>query len=169
MTAATASPATTAPAWIRSSATFLPTATTGSLSFRVKKALSAANVWPASTRSVPNWASASLSNTSAKANEIVLQPARGVAETAMSVRSPVLAGLGRLSFSYRAPDGHAEVWLQVATNAVIDNLSGPTGYNETTNAVELGASSEVGQWITIRKFTYDDLKDGQPKAVGSPR
>ena len=89
----------------------------------------------------------------------MLQPARAVASKALSIRSPVLKGLGMVSFEYNSVKEGCEVWLQAATNAVSGNLSGTLGYNFSTNAVALGEQEPVGSWITLKKFTYEELKD----------
>ena len=93
----------------------------------------------------------------AGARAVTLQPSRGVATRPFSVRSPVLDGLGKVSFSYRDVREGAEVWLQMATNNVAYKLTGTDGYNQSVKSVEPGGPAPAGTWITIAKYTYDDL------------
>ena len=88
----------------------------------------------------------------------MLQPARAVASKALSIRSPLLYGLGMIGFSYKDVKPGCEVWVQAATNAVAGNLSGTIdNYNFSTNSVELGEVEEVGEWITLRRYSYEEL------------
>ncbi len=100
-------------------------------------------------------------NTTLKANQIVLQPARGVATRPVSVRSPTLQGLGRLAFSYTGVDENAEIWVQVATNKV-DNIN---EYNQSVASVEPGESEPIGLWLNVAKYTYADLGDAGSKSI----
>lgn len=89
-----------------------------------------------------------------------LQPARALPYKALSVRSPLLTnGLGMVAFSFLTNSVRegCEVWIQAATNNVRGNLAGTTGYNVTTNEVALGESEPFGSWITLRKYSYEDL------------
>ena len=111
-------------------------------------------------------------NTTLKARQLVLQPSRGVATRAMSLRSPILGGLGRVAFSYENVDANAEIWVQVATNSVNGTtLSGATGYNYSVDAVDLAdiaagtATEPVGTWITLAKYTAADLGTSGSKPV----
>ena len=111
-------------------------------------------------------------NKTLKANQLVLQPSRGVATRAMSLRSPILGGLGRVAFSYENVDANAEIWVQVATNSVNGaTLSGETGYNYSVDAVDLAdiaagtATEPVGTWITLAKYTAADLGTSGSKPV----
>lgn len=79
-----------------------------------------------------------------KVREVALQPSRAIAEEPVSVRSPLLSGLGKIAFSYRAADANAEVWVQVATNDVSRNLN---SFN-----LSVAEGTDVGQWQTIRKY-----------------
>ena len=87
----------------------------------------------------------------------VLQPARALATRPLSIRSPLLDGLGMAGFSYKDVKPGAEVWVQVATNNAANGLSGTGGYNESVKSVELGEDEPEGTWITVRKFGYDEL------------
>ena len=89
-----------------------------------------------------------------------LQPARALPQKALSVRSPLLTnGLGMVAFSFLTNSVRegCEVWVQAATNAVRGSLAGTTGYNFTTNEVALGESEPFGSWITLRKYSYEEL------------
>lgn len=92
------------------------------------------------------------SNTLSRAKETLLQPSRGVVTKPLSVRSPVLHGLGKVSFAYEDADPNAEVWVQVATNSVEHR---PTDYNLSVKSVERGKPEAVGEWITVAKFGED--------------
>ncbi|MBO7684090.1 MAG: hypothetical protein J6T51_05140 [Kiritimatiellae bacterium] len=94
----------------------------------------------------------------------MLQPARAAASKALSIRSPLLKGLGMIGFSYKDVRPGCEVWLQAATNSVAGNLSGTLGYNFSTNSVAPGSYEPVGSWITLRKFTYDELAAASSQA-----
>ena len=87
----------------------------------------------------------------------MLQPARASASKALSIRSPILHGLGMIGFSYKDVKPGCEVWVQAATNSVAGNLTGTFGYNFSTNSVELGQDEPVGSWITLRRYTYEEL------------
>lgn len=111
-------------------------------------------------------------NKTLKANQLVLQPSRGVATRAMSLRSPILGGLGRVAFSYENVDANAEIWVQVATNSVNGaTLSGATGYNNSVDSVDYAdvaagtATEPVGTWITLAKYTAADLGTSGSKPV----
>ena len=101
----------------------------------------------------------------AKTNKTaMLQPARATAAKALSIRSPLLKGLGMIGFSYKDLKPGCEVWVQAATNSVVGNLTGTTGYNFSTNFVELGEAEvppagvdSAWPWITLRRYTYDEL------------
>ena len=111
-------------------------------------------------------------NKTLKANQLVLQPSRGVATRAMSLRSPILHGLGRVAFSYENVDANTEIWVQVATNSVNGTtLSGATGYNYSVDSVDYAdiaagtATEPVGTWITLAKYTAADLGTSGSKPV----
>ena len=59
-----------------------------------------------------------LTNTVSRNRELVLQPARADADKPVSLRSPMLGGLGKLTFAYKNADENAQIWVQVATNDV---------------------------------------------------
>lgn len=86
-----------------------------------------------------------VTNTTRHANEVILQPSRGKYATAMSVRAPMLDGLGKVSFSYADADANAEVWLQMATNQV-------TGAIDALNT-SVFEGDAAGQWHTIGKYS----------------
>ena len=94
---------------------------------------------------------------------VTLQPARANPARALSVRSPLLNGLGMVGFSYKDVQEGCRLLVQVATNDVSGNLNGTLGYNYSTNAVPLGTEAVVPQWITVREFTYDELKGASSK------
>ena len=91
---------------------------------------------------------------------ITLQPARGLPTKPVSIRSPVVDGLGRISFSYDVAtlDPAAEIWVQVATNHA-DNLTGASGYNLSILSVDVGEPEPVGTWLTVEKYTAAQLKE----------
>ena len=89
-----------------------------------------------------------LTNTVSRNRELVLQPARADADKPVSLRSPMLGGLGKLTFAYKNADENAQIWVQMATNAVsASTLSNVGGYNQSVTE-----GGDVGQWITVRKF-----------------
>lgn len=95
-------------------------------------------------------------NVGARTREVLLQPSRAIAEEPVSLRSPLLSGLGKIAFTYRAADANAQIWVQVATNDVSRNLN--------TYNLSVVEGEGVGQWKTIRKygpasagFTGDDV------------
>ena len=98
-----------------------------------------------------------VTNVTAKQNEVVLQPSRGVASAPFSVRSPVLQGLGKVSVSYRDVCEGAEIWLQMATNNVENRLTGVDSYNQSVTSVDMGEQEPAGTWVTIAKYRYADL------------
>ena len=94
---------------------------------------------------------------------VTLQPARANPARALSVRSPLLNGLGMVGFSYKDVQEGCRLLVQVATNDVRSNLNGTRGYNYATNAVPLGTDAQIPQWITVREYAYDELKDATTK------
>lgn len=91
-------------------------------------------------------------NEAAETCFLKFQPSRAVATRPISIRSPLLDGLGKFTFSYQGVDPHAEVWVQVATNQVYGNMSGDKNYNESIRSIELGEREEVGEWITVARY-----------------
>ena len=89
-----------------------------------------------------------------------LQPARANPGKALSIRSPILKGLGMMGFSYKNLKPGCRLLVQVATNDVRGNLSGTLGYNYSTNAVGPGEGQVPPTWITVREFGYDELARG---------
>lgn len=91
--------------------------------------------------------------------ELILQPSRGEPTKAMSMRAPILEnGLGKISFSYCNADVNAEIWVQIATNAVEDNIE------------RLNTSIKEGpnDWTTICKLAGTDIPGYDGKlATGS--
>ena len=81
-------------------------------------------------------------NTAAVQQEHLLQPSRGDPTKAMSMRSPILRGLGKVSFSYANADANAEIWVQIATNEVESHIS------------ELNTTVKAGPlyWVTVGKY-----------------
>lgn len=95
-----------------------------------------------------------VTNEPSKRTEIELVPARAHAEHAVSVRSPVVKGLGKIAFDYSNVDADAEIWVQVATNSVnLSNLGGESGYNWSTNEVPYGQDQAIGTWLTVKKYS----------------
>ena len=95
-----------------------------------------------------------VTNVPSKRTEIELVPARAHAEHAVSVRSPVVKGLGKIAFDYSNVDEDAEIWVQVATNSVnLSNLGGESGYNWSTNEVPYGQDQAIGTWLTVKKYS----------------
>ena len=92
-----------------------------------------------------------------------LQPARVKPEKPLSIRSPLLKGLGMIGFSYKDVKPGAEVWVQIATNNVSARLSGTGGYNESILSMEPGGDEPVGTWVTVRKYPYDELQSDTGK------
>ena len=87
-------------------------------------------------------------NKVSRRRELVLQPARADASKPVSLRSPMLNGLGKLTFSYTHADADAQIWVQIATNNVSGStLGGAGGYNQSIREGE-----GEGEWITVRKF-----------------
>ncbi len=76
--------------------------------------------------------------------EVILQPSRALTTSPVSMRSPLLAGLGKFAFTYSGADTNAEIWVQVATNDVSRQMS-------ILNS-SLIEGTGAGQWTTIRKF-----------------
>ena len=91
--------------------------------------------------------------------ELILQPSRGEPTKAMSMRAPILEnGLGKISFSYCNADVNAEIWVQMATNSVEDNIE------------RLNTSIKEGpnDWTTICKLAGTDIPGYDGKlATGS--
>lgn len=85
------------------------------------------------------------------------QPGRALAEYPVSIRTPVMKGLGMIGFSYRDLRPGCEIWVQMATNNVTANLS---RYNQSIQEGE-----GVGQWKTIQKYRYEDLVGSTSKSV----
>ncbi len=99
-----------------------------------------------------------VTNTARGGVDLVLQPSRGDVDKAMSLRSPMLRGLGKVSFSYKAADPNAEVWVQIATNDVIDNI------------VELNTSVKESPqyWQTVAKYAVQSKPGYDGKLVQGP-
>ena len=98
--------------------------------------------------------------------EILLQPARGLANKAMSVRAPILHGLGKIAFNYRDVDPNAQILVQIATNKVTaSNLIGEGGYNFSVKSVPLGEPEPVGTWVTLTNYTYAQLRPSGSKTI----
>ena len=94
-----------------------------------------------------------VTNKTTQEQTLRLQPARALPSRPVSLRSPILNGLGKFSFTYRNADANAEIWVQVATNRVNGNLSGTGGYNESIKSVELGEQQDIGEWITVKRYS----------------
>ena len=76
--------------------------------------------------------------------EVILQPSRALATSPVSMRSPLLSGLGKFAFTYSGADTNAEIWVQIATNDVSRQM------NILNSSLAEGAAA--GQWTTIGKF-----------------
>ena len=94
-----------------------------------------------------------VTNTAENRVEVELVPSRAHVDKALSIRSPVIDGLGKITFAYADADTNAEIWVQMATNAVASNLTGANGYNNSVKSVELGQQQQVGEWITLAKYS----------------
>lgn len=81
-------------------------------------------------------------NTTVKQQELLLQPSRGDPTKAMSMRSPILKGLGKVAITYAGATADSEIWVQMATNDVESSL------------LPLSTSVKEGplDWITIGKY-----------------
>lgn len=86
-----------------------------------------------------------------------LQPARAVATRPLSIRGPLVHGIGLVGFSYEDVDPACEVLVQVATNNVKDNLSGSGGYNESILEVPADEQEPFGYWVTMARYTGAEL------------
>ena len=87
-----------------------------------------------------------------------LQPSRAVATRPLSIRGPLLTnGVGMVGFKYENADGACDVLVQVATNGVLDHLSGSGNYNDSLLEVELGEDEPFGYWITVTNYTASTL------------
>ena len=94
-----------------------------------------------------------VTNTAEDRMEIELVPSRAHVDRALSIRSPVINGLGKITFAYANADTNTEIWVQMATNAV-DNLTGGNGYNDSVRSVEFGQQQQIGEWVTLAKYSY---------------
>lgn len=90
------------------------------------------------------------------ANRLTLAPARADVDKPVSLRSPILDGLGKISFRTGTVAPGAAIFVQIATNAVIDNLSGSAGYNYSLKEAPAGKGAAFGEWITLAKYTDAD-------------
>ncbi len=90
------------------------------------------------------------------ANRLVLMPARADVSKPVSLRSPLLDGMGKISFRVGALAPEAEVWVQMATNNVEGNLTGSGGYNYSLKEAPAGQGAAYGEWITLEKFKVSD-------------
>ena len=107
-----------------------------------------------------------VTNAAQKQQWLTLQPARAQPTRPVSLRGPILDGLGKFTFAYRNADAHAEVWVQIATNLVSGNLSGDNGYNNSVKSKELGEQQDVGEWLTVAKFSATAADDDHRLVVG---
>ena len=82
-------------------------------------------------------------NTTAKQQELLLQPSRGKIDEPMSMRSPIIRGLGKISFSYADADAGAEIWVQIATNDVANSIS----------SLNYSLKEGPSDWITVGKYS----------------
>ena len=83
--------------------------------------------------------------------QFVFEPARADPLKAVSLRSPILEGLGHFSFRYDSADPEAEVWLQIATNHVTATTLA-NAYNTSIESVEAGEPAAEGVWTTIYRY-----------------
>ena len=89
-----------------------------------------------------------------KEKVVTLQPARAQADRPVSMRGPIMGGLGKFTFSYTGADANAEVWVQVATNLVSGTtLTGDNGYNNSILSKDLGEQQEIGEWLTVARYS----------------
>ena len=103
---------------------------------------------------------------SLKTNAVTLQPSRGLATKAMSVRAPIIDGFGKIAFSYKDVDDFAQILVQVATNRVEYNLAGSDeAYNWSVKEVPLGEPAKAPVWVTVTNFTAAALKGKSEQTV----
>ena len=94
-----------------------------------------------------------VTNTTEKRMELQLQPARADVTKAVSLRSPILEGLGKITFSYCNAAPNAQIWVQVATNDVDGGtLTAGESYNESIQSVDLAHGQVPPQWMTLKKY-----------------
>lgn len=98
-----------------------------------------------------------------------LVPARAEPKRPISIRSKVIDGLGKFSFDYfiEPSSTNAEVWVQVATNAVRANLNELAGYNNSIRSTDVISEQTRGVWLNWAKYSVNaeepyKLKVGEP-------
>ena len=94
-------------------------------------------------------------NTTLKQQELLLQPSRGKLTEPMSMRAPMIRGLGKISFTYAGADADAEIWVQIATNDVANNIS----------TLNYSLKESPSDWITVGKYAAKEKSGYNGKLV----
>ena len=94
-------------------------------------------------------------NETLKQQELLLQPSRGKLTEPMSMRAPMIRGLGKISFTYAGADADAEIWVQIATNDVANNIS----------TLNYSLKEGPGDWITVGKYAAREKSGYNGKLV----
>lgn len=87
--------------------------------------------------------------------ELLLQPSRGKLTEPMSMRAPMIRGLGKISFTYAGADADAEIWVQIATNDVANNIS----------TLNYSLKESPSDWITVGKYAAKEKSGYNGKLV----
>lgn len=102
---------------------------------------------------------------------LIFNPARAEQAKPISLRSPLLNGLGKIAFTVSNVTDQAEIWVQMATNSVVGNLTGGNGYNYSIKEAAEGKGAAFGEWITLKKFSASStdpetkLRENEPHSV----
>ncbi len=94
-------------------------------------------------------------NTTLHQQELLLQPSRGKLTEPMSMRAPMIRGLGKISFTYAGADADAEIWVQIATNDVANNIS----------TLNYSLKESPSDWITVGKYAAKEKSGYNGKLV----
>ena len=94
-------------------------------------------------------------NETLKQQELLLQPSRGKLTEPMSMRAPMIRGLGKISFTYAGADADAEIWVQIATNDVANNIS----------TLNYSLKESPSDWITVGKYAAKEKSGYNGKLV----
>ena len=94
-------------------------------------------------------------NETPKQQELLLQPSRGKLTEPMSMRAPMIRGLGKISFTYAGADADAEIWVQIATNDVANNIS----------TLNYSLKESPSDWITVGKYAAKEKSGYNGKLV----
>ena len=88
---------------------------------------------------------------------ITLQPKRALPTKPLSIRTPIMNGLGMIGFSYRDVQPGCELLVQIATNQVAANMN---MYNQS-----IDEGTDVGEWQTIKSLRYEELVELTSRSV----